>query len=552
MRFDRFTESAQDAARRSYEIMQRFGHSQVDVEHMFLAILTQPQGEVPELLKRLTAPTEAFEIRLRDNLERTPRSPVPSTETGQGNQVFITPRLKRVIDQAVEEARQLQDEFHSTEHLLLGIVSDSKGFSGAMLSGAGIERRQILSAIKRARGTPDQRDGGTNAPVQPLVQQQRRTLATFRLSAEKRSRAEVQTDSRQREESQSTQSGLQHLLEEAKAQFAAIARSEQRGPEILATIALQDLWTNSPTTAPIKSGVGQPTQALAQAVKSSDHSLVMLSKAVGALGAERRTRSNRRTALAVTAVIGILAIVVAGFSVIAARNRASRLEALYQVAVSALEAKEWDVARSQFQQVQAEAPGYKDSAELLKEAYYRSADAARSEGDCAAALRTLRSLRQIDASYKNSSVYWADCSRQVLGSYVERRDWKALDEIVTGKSPDDLPWDLFETSSLSFVKVALEEVTFKVNEPAYWSGVRIAWESSANCAGYLFTMSNGSSSNKPFEFHYVSDGKSVEFGTGNVIVPGDSIRECDSRWAHAQSAKIRVDGGPELTFDLSN
>jgi len=53
MRFDRFTERAQDAAMRAYEIMQRHGHSQVDVEHLFLALLEQPNGLIPDLLGRM-------------------------------------------------------------------------------------------------------------------------------------------------------------------------------------------------------------------------------------------------------------------------------------------------------------------------------------------------------------------------------------------------------------------------------------------------------------------------------------------------------------------
>ena len=53
MRFDRFTERAQDAAMRAYEIMQRYGHSQVDVEHLFLALLEQPKGLVAEIIERV-------------------------------------------------------------------------------------------------------------------------------------------------------------------------------------------------------------------------------------------------------------------------------------------------------------------------------------------------------------------------------------------------------------------------------------------------------------------------------------------------------------------
>ena len=73
MRFDKFTEQAQEAAMRSYEVMQRYGHSQVDVEHLFLALLEQPQGLIVEMLGRMGAPIEIMKERLDDNLQRTPR-----------------------------------------------------------------------------------------------------------------------------------------------------------------------------------------------------------------------------------------------------------------------------------------------------------------------------------------------------------------------------------------------------------------------------------------------------------------------------------------------
>ena len=67
-------------------------------------------------------------------------------------QVFITPRLKRVIDQATEEARQLQDEYISTEHLMLGIVGERNSFSAGLLREARITREMILKAIEEGRG----------------------------------------------------------------------------------------------------------------------------------------------------------------------------------------------------------------------------------------------------------------------------------------------------------------------------------------------------------------------------------------------------------------
>jgi ATP-dependent Clp protease ATP-binding subunit ClpC len=152
MRFDRFTERAQDAAMRAYETMQRYGHSQVDVEHLFLALLEQPQSLITEMLERMGAPVEVMKERLAENLQRTPRSVGANIYPQQVAQVFITPRLKRVIDQATDEAKQLQDEYISTEHLMLGIASERNSFSANLLREARITRDMILSAIQQARG----------------------------------------------------------------------------------------------------------------------------------------------------------------------------------------------------------------------------------------------------------------------------------------------------------------------------------------------------------------------------------------------------------------
>ena len=152
MRFDRFTERAQDAAMRAYEIMQRHGHTQVDVEHLFLALLDQPKGLIADLLGHMSVPVDIMRERLVDNLQRTPRSAGPAMYPQAVAQVFITPRLKRVIDQATEEARLLQDEYISTEHLLLGILSERGGFSANLLRDARVTREMVLGAIEQGRG----------------------------------------------------------------------------------------------------------------------------------------------------------------------------------------------------------------------------------------------------------------------------------------------------------------------------------------------------------------------------------------------------------------
>ena len=60
MRFDRFTERAQEAAQRAAEIIQRYGHNQIDTEHILLALIEQPQGVIPQILEMLKVDANAW------------------------------------------------------------------------------------------------------------------------------------------------------------------------------------------------------------------------------------------------------------------------------------------------------------------------------------------------------------------------------------------------------------------------------------------------------------------------------------------------------------
>jgi ATP-dependent Clp protease ATP-binding subunit ClpC len=149
MRFERFTERAQDAALRAYEILQRYGHNQVDTEHILLALLEQADGVIPQLLERLTVDVNAMRSRLDEILRASPKAAI----YGQGtSQVFFTPRVKRIIDLANEEANRLRDEYISTEHIFLAILSEKNTAVAKILIDNGIVRDRVYDAIKDLRG----------------------------------------------------------------------------------------------------------------------------------------------------------------------------------------------------------------------------------------------------------------------------------------------------------------------------------------------------------------------------------------------------------------
>ena len=149
MRFDRFTERAQEAAQRSAEIIQRYGHNQIDTEHILLALIEQPEGVISQILENLKIEASPLIERL-DYILRT--SPKANIFGGGAGQIFITPRVKRIIDLANEEANKLKDEYISTEHIFLAILSERSTPAARLLEGAGVTRERVYDAIQQIRG----------------------------------------------------------------------------------------------------------------------------------------------------------------------------------------------------------------------------------------------------------------------------------------------------------------------------------------------------------------------------------------------------------------
>jgi ATP-dependent Clp protease ATP-binding subunit ClpC len=149
MRFDRFTERAQEAAQRAAEIIQRYGHNQIDTEHILLALIEQPGGVIPQILEKLNVSAAALTERLDSTLKASPKANIFG---GGAGQIFITPRVKRIIDLANEEANRLKDEYISTEHIFLAILTERNTPAARILESAGLSRDRVYDAIQELRG----------------------------------------------------------------------------------------------------------------------------------------------------------------------------------------------------------------------------------------------------------------------------------------------------------------------------------------------------------------------------------------------------------------
>jgi ATP-dependent Clp protease ATP-binding subunit ClpC len=143
--FERFTQPAQDAAALAAEVMQRYGHEQMDSGHMLLAMMEQSEGPLPQILAKLGVDQEQVKKRLDSAMSAAPKTTVPAAGAGQ---VLITSRVVRMLKLADKESQQSSGKLISTEHLLLGFLAERDTDVAKILSEAGITTERVKLILK--------------------------------------------------------------------------------------------------------------------------------------------------------------------------------------------------------------------------------------------------------------------------------------------------------------------------------------------------------------------------------------------------------------------
>jgi ATP-dependent Clp protease ATP-binding subunit ClpB len=147
---NRLTQKSQEALHDAQTKALRFGHTEVDGEHLLLALLDQSEGLVPPLLTRAGADPQKLREDLEAELGRRPRVTGPGASPGQ---VFVTQRLSRLLDNAEAEARRLKDEYVSVEHLIVALLAEGPASAaGRLLQQQGLTRDSFLAALTEIRG----------------------------------------------------------------------------------------------------------------------------------------------------------------------------------------------------------------------------------------------------------------------------------------------------------------------------------------------------------------------------------------------------------------
>ncbi|HEY0070635.1 MAG TPA: ATP-dependent Clp protease ATP-binding subunit [Chloroflexia bacterium] len=147
-RFDKFTERARKVLQLAQEEAQRFNHNYIGTEHILLGLVREGDGVAARVLNNLGIELHKVRSAVEFIIGRGDRMVM--------GEIGLTPRAKRVIELAVDEARRLNHHYIGTEHLLLGLVREGEGIAAGVLESLGVSlekvRAQVIEVLKSSSG----------------------------------------------------------------------------------------------------------------------------------------------------------------------------------------------------------------------------------------------------------------------------------------------------------------------------------------------------------------------------------------------------------------
>src|SRR5438552_2238846 len=149
-RFDKFTERARKVLSLAQEEAQRFQHNYIGTEHILLGLVRQEDSVAAQVLTNLGIKLSNVRSAVEFIIGRGDRIVM--------GEIGLTPRAKKVIELAVDEARRLNHDYIGTEHLLLGLVREGEGIAAGVFASQGASldkvRAQIIQVLNAGGADP--------------------------------------------------------------------------------------------------------------------------------------------------------------------------------------------------------------------------------------------------------------------------------------------------------------------------------------------------------------------------------------------------------------
>ena len=150
MDIEKFTDKARESIGEAQSIAAGMGHQEVDTGHLALALVRQDKGIVPNILQRMGVHVQAFDVALEEMLRKRPSVSGPGMDPSK---IMITQRLAQVIKEAQDEAKRMQDEYVSVDHLFCALTNEpSDSPLGRVFAEYKITRVNFVKAMEELRG----------------------------------------------------------------------------------------------------------------------------------------------------------------------------------------------------------------------------------------------------------------------------------------------------------------------------------------------------------------------------------------------------------------
>ncbi|HEY6058771.1 MAG TPA: Clp protease N-terminal domain-containing protein, partial [Candidatus Limnocylindrales bacterium] len=160
-RFDKFTDRARKVLTLAQDEAQRFNHNYIGTEHLLLGLVREGEGVAARVLENMNVELAKVRTAVEFIIGRGDRPVV--------GEVGLTPRAKRVIELAIDEARRLGHNYIGTEHLLLGLVRVSDGVGGRVLASVGVDadraRQEVLAVLAGSSAEPRSAEPTSGEPT---------------------------------------------------------------------------------------------------------------------------------------------------------------------------------------------------------------------------------------------------------------------------------------------------------------------------------------------------------------------------------------------------
>ncbi len=149
MNMNQFTQKSLEAIQGAQNTAAQYGNQQIEQPHLLLALLDQEGGFIPQLLTHMGLTVESLRAAARHEVEKLPKVSGSGREAGK---VYISAGVDRAMNQAVEIAGGMKDEFVSVEHLLLALIDTAEGGMKELLRTYNVDRERVMQALAALRG----------------------------------------------------------------------------------------------------------------------------------------------------------------------------------------------------------------------------------------------------------------------------------------------------------------------------------------------------------------------------------------------------------------